>query len=127
MINNISSTVLFVKDLSQSMAFYENTLGLEHTVTDDVSAAYRLGDHDFVLLQEAAAADMISQPALAQAGGQRVLLCVKVEDVDATYQALKDRGVAFIKPPKDQDWGRRTTYFADPEGNLWELWHPLDG
>jgi uncharacterized glyoxalase superfamily protein PhnB len=34
---------------------------------------------------------------------------------------MKDRGVAFTKPPVDQEWGYRTVYFADPEGNIWEF------
>jgi uncharacterized glyoxalase superfamily protein PhnB len=49
------------------------------------------------------------------------MLCADVADVDAVYQTLTAKGVAFIKPPIDQDWGWRTAYFADPEGNIWEL------
>jgi len=56
-----------------------------------------------------------------------VLLCAGVDDVDAEYAALTAKGLKFIKPPVDQPWGRRTAYFADPEGNLWELFHMLDG
>ena len=127
MFNKLTATVLFVKDLATCMAFYQDKLGLKSTFTDDVSAAYKMSDHDFVLLQESAAVEMISKEAVSfeNGSGYRVLLCVEVENVDATYEAFKAKGIQFIKAPKSQDWGRRTAYFADPEGNLWELWHPL--
>jgi len=48
-------------------------------------------------------------------------LCADVDSVDTTYQALKAKGVQFIHVPKDQPWGIRATYLADPEGNLWEI------
>jgi uncharacterized glyoxalase superfamily protein PhnB len=78
---------------------------------------------DFLLLEFAAAAEMVGEAALGQhqGAGHEVLLCVDVEDVDAVYKTLMDKGVAFLKPPKDQPWGIRSAYFADPEGHLWEL------
>ncbi len=125
MFGKISATVLIVHDLDRCRAFYQDMLGLKAVFTDDNSAAYRMGDQDFLLLKEAAAAEMVGDEALGKGASHRVLLCVGVEDVDADYKALTAKGLAFIKPPKSQDWGRRTAYFADPEGNLWELWHLL--
>jgi len=127
-VGKLTATVLFVHDLDQCKRFYEDMLGLENPYADDNSAAYRIEDHDFVLLKVPAAVRMITAAAVApeSAAGHRTLLCLGVENVDATYQALAAKGLAFLKPPQDQAWGRRTAYFADPEGNLWELWHPLD-
>ena len=41
------------------------------------------------------------------------------------YQQLKARGVEFLRPPADQPWGLRTSYFADPDGNFWEINSPV--
>lgn len=127
MLRKIDATVIFVQDLGKCLPFYRDTLGFPVTFTDDVSVAFKLQDHDFVLLKFAAAEEMISEEAIAfhKAGGQRVLLCAGVEDVHITYNELRAKGVTFIKPPVDQAWGRCTAYFADPEGNLWEIWHSL--
>lgn len=127
MLRRIDAVVLFVQDLDTCMRFYRDALGVPITFNDDVSFAFRFEDQDFVLLTVAAAADMISPEAvsLGQSAAHRVLLCVGVENVDVVYEALTARGVSFIKPPVDQAWGRRTAYFADPEGHLWELWHSL--
>src|ERR1700690_2364191 len=127
MIRKIDAAVLFVQDRAKCMMFYRDTLGLQVTFSDSNSVAFRLEDQDFVLLDISAAAQMISEEALSlhKEAGHRVLLCAGVEDVDAVYKALTAKGVAFIKPPISQPWGRRTAYFADPEGNLWEIWHSL--
>jgi lactoylglutathione lyase len=127
MIRKIDATVLFVQDLDTCAQFYRDTLGLQVTMTDADSVAFKLEGQDFLLLKIPAAVEMITEAAVLphRAAGHRMLLCVGVEDVDVTHKALTERGVAFIKPPVDQAWGRRTTYFADPEGNLWELWQHL--
>lgn len=124
MIRKIDGVVLFVQDLNACMVFYRDVLGLPITFNDEVSFAFRLEEQDFVLLERTAAVPMIGEKALAfhNQTSHRVLLCVGVEDVNSTYQALTAKGLTFIQSPVDQAWGRRTAYFADPEGNLWELW-----
>src|SRR5690349_11028312 len=124
MLPNINAVVLIVGDLDKSVAFYRDAVGLDVTFSDDVSYAFRLGQQDFVLLTISAAAEMVGEGAVGKATG-RVLLCAGVENVDNVFTTLTARGVAFLKEPKDQVWGRRTAYFADPDGNLWELYHHL--
>lgn len=128
MIRNISAAVIFVEDLDTCMKFYRDVLGFQTTFNDDVSYAFQVGGHDFVVLKVSAAVAMVGEAVLAldQAAGHRVLLCAGVDDVDATYEALTAKGLTFIKAPDSKPWGRRTAYFADPEGNLWELWHSLE-
>ncbi len=127
MLGKLTATVLIVEDLKKCRAFYQDMLGLKSQFDDDVSSAYQIEGHDFVLLETAAAVEMMGEGAVSpeKANGHRTLLCIGVEDVDVTYNTLTAKGVAFIKPPKSQHWGRRTAYFADPEGNLWELWHTI--
>lgn len=125
MIRSIGAIVLFVEDLDNCIRFYRDTLGFEVTFNDDVSYGMKLGDQDFIVLQSGAAAEMVGEEAVGRATG-RVLFCTPVEDVDAEYEALKAKGVNVLTPPKDRAWGRRTAYFADPEGNLWELYKELE-
>lgn len=127
MIPRINATVIFVQDLERCVTFYRDRLGFAVTFNDDVSFGFKLGDQDFLLLELAAAAEMVGDAALEPRGqgGARVLLCAGVPDVDAAYQTLTAQGLTFIQPPDDKAWGRRTAYFADPEGNLWELYHEL--
>jgi catechol 2,3-dioxygenase-like lactoylglutathione lyase family enzyme len=123
MFHRIDATVLFVRDLARCMAFYRDTLGLQVQESDPDSVAFQMENVYFLLLKVSAAAHMISEEALELKieGGPRGLLAAGVEDVDAAYEALKAKGVTFLRPPTNQPWGLRTAYFADPEGHLWEI------
>ncbi|OOG89827.1 Lactoylglutathione lyase [Bacillus mycoides] len=47
------------------------------------------------------------------------------EQVDATVEEVRKIGGKILREPSDAFWGGRTSYFADPENNLWEIaWNP---
>lgn len=123
MFHRVMATGLFVRDLARCTAFYRDTLGLEVQESTPDTVSFQMENVYFFLLEVSAAAHMISEETLELKieGGPRVLLAAGVEDVDAAYEALKAKGVAFLRPPTNQPWGLRTAYFADPEGNLWEI------
>jgi lactoylglutathione lyase len=123
MFHKIIATVLFVRDLARCMTFYRDTLGLEVQESDPDSVSFKMENVYFLLLEVSAAAHLISEEGLELKieGGPRGLLAAGVEDVDAAYEALKAKGVTFLRPPTNQPWGLRTAHFADPEGNLWEI------
>jgi lactoylglutathione lyase len=128
--HKIMATELIVKDLAKCMAFYRDTLGLqiEESESTPDSISFHMENMHFFLLEASSAAHMISEetlePKIGDASG--VLLAAGVEDVDAAYEALKAKGVTFLRPPTNQPWGLRTAYFADPEGNFWEINSPLN-
>ena len=128
MIRDIVATVLFVRDLDRCVAFYRDTLGLEVNNSDAHSAGFQMKGIYFILLNTSAAASLIGSDEheleIKIEGGPRGLLAAEVEDVDAAYEKLSARGVAFLRPPTDQSWGLRTAHFADPEGNIWEINQP---
>lgn len=125
MVRNIIASVLFVRDLSRCLTFYRDTLGLEIQNSDAHSAAFKMENIYFLLLDPSAAASLIDSEEgelkIQVEGGPRGLLAAEVEDVDAIYEKLLAKGVTFKRPPTDQPWGKRTAHFADPEGNLWEI------
>jgi lactoylglutathione lyase len=129
MFHNIMAIELIVRDLARCTAFYRDTLGLEVRESESTSdsVSFQMGNVYFFLLEAAGAAQMVSEGSLELKieGGPRVLMAAGVADVDAAYETLKTRGVTFLKPPTDQPWGLRTAYFADPEGNLWEINQPI--
>ncbi len=50
------------------------------------------------------------------------IIVLRVEDVDLTYDLLKQRGVEFSTSPQDRlQWGCRTAHFSDPAGTIFEL------
>jgi lactoylglutathione lyase len=129
MFRHISAAVLFVQDFEKSLMFYRDTLGLPIAVLESKFAAFQMDNQDFAINHITEAAKMVNLPLEAfeaQSGkADRVMLCADVENVDAEYERLKAKGVEFTKAPVDQPWGIRAAYFRDPEGNIWEIKHPL--
>jgi catechol 2,3-dioxygenase-like lactoylglutathione lyase family enzyme len=44
------------------------------------------------------------------------------EDVDRTYSEIVSKGATPIKEPEMMPWGRKTAFFADPDGNIHEIY-----
>lgn len=42
-------------------------------------------------------------------------------EVDEIIRDLKDKGVKIVKEPQKVFWGGYSSYFADPDGYLWEV------
>lgn len=128
MIHKIEAVVLFVQDLAGSTAFYRDTFKLQYRGSDADSSNFLLQEGLYlILLSPSGAADLLNTEAdeLKITGAARGLLAAAVADVDAAYEELKAKGVAFVRPPTDQRWGLRTAHFVDPEGNLWEINSPV--
>lgn len=51
--------------------------------------------------------------------------CDTIEEVDDTFEMLMGKGVKGIQPPKNMPWNQRTALFADPEGNIHEIFCEL--
>ncbi len=130
MFRKLMAVELIVQDLATCTAFYRDTLGLQVRESESTSnsVSFQMDNVYFFLLEAEGAAQMVSSQPLNLSLGEspRVLLAAGVEDVDIAYQTLIAKGVRFLRPPTDQPWGLRTAYFADPEGNLWEINHSIE-
>ncbi len=54
----------------------------------------------------------------------RVMLNLAAVDIIALADALRARGVVFVREPSPQAWGGWIATFADPDGNLVQLLQP---
>ncbi len=48
-------------------------------------------------------------------------LCLRVADVNAEYERLRDDGVTVVSAPHSDDFGVVWVYLRDPDGNVVEL------
>lgn len=121
-LNALEVVTLFVEDLPAARGFYESVFGQPLVFEDPVSAAYRFDNLVINLLQTTEAGEVVEpRPVASAAAGARMLLTIKVSDVDAICRALAEHGVALLNGPMDRPWGRRTAAFADPSGHVWEI------
>jgi len=116
---------LLVQDIERTTSFYRETFGLSPRV---------LVEREYVEFDTAPATlaafrvDLMARVLRERAAepGGRVVVVIKVEDVDATHAELRARGVGFVTEPHDQDaWGLRVCHLRDPDGHIVELYHPL--
>jgi lactoylglutathione lyase len=112
--------VLIVKDIDRSRDFYGNLMGLAFAHDEN---SFQLGPDALLLIDHATADDLLSPPDVDHdaARGARSVLVAPVDDVDATYEELRSKGVEFLRPPEDRSWGMRSAHFKDPDGNVWEI------
>ncbi len=121
-LNEIEVITLYVEDLPATRAFYQDVFGLDVIYEDDVSAVVKLQNLMVNLLRATEAPDLVAPAEVAGPGrGSRLLLTIKVADVDGVCAELAEHGIALLNGPMDRPWGRRTAAFADPAGNIWEV------
>ncbi len=58
----------------------------------------------------------------SESPGLQLAFPVSPAEVDECYKVLLAKGVPILDPPADQPRGHRTVYFADPEGNILEVY-----
>jgi len=112
MIKTVWCVTLKVSDLKKAVAFYGETLGLDKKYEYSSYAGFECGGVEIGL-----------SPGRKESKPQEDAPSVEfvVEDVDATYEMLKGKGVSFVKEPHDEPWGGRQASFLDPDGNVLEI------
>lgn len=118
----IAAITLFVEDLESAKAFYQEVFGLPIDFEDEHSAVFRFGATLVNLLSATEAPGLIAPaPVAAPDTGVRFQFTLAVDDVDATAEELRRRGVELLNGPLDRPWGIRTASFRDPGGHIWEI------
>jgi uncharacterized glyoxalase superfamily protein PhnB len=119
---SVETITLFVDDILDARAFYQRVFDAAVIFEDAVSYVMRFEGLMINLLQASEAPELVKPESVAkEKSGSRILLTVRVKDVDAVCTLLRSRGVTLLNGPVDRPWGRRTAAFADPSGHVWEV------
>lgn len=120
-IRAIDYTVILVRDMTAMRRFYEDIM--QFVVTRELSAnwiEYQLGPNTFVLSQPGRTAH--DTPLPRNTAALQLAFRVSAAEVDACAAALARHNIAIMSPPTDHDFGHRTLFFRDPDGNLLEIY-----
>jgi uncharacterized protein len=118
-------TVLTIgaRDLPSLRDFYVR-LGWQLVVDLDDFAAFQTQGAVFTLYAlDNLVADTNAGTAVTD-GFNGVTPAVNVDEraqVDEAFESAKQAGATVVKEPVDMEWGGRSGYFTDPEGNYWEV------
>jgi catechol 2,3-dioxygenase-like lactoylglutathione lyase family enzyme len=119
-LDTIEVVTLFADDIEATKAFYRKVFAVETLFEDVAGAVLKFSGAVINLLAVSEAPELVT-PAPVGTAGARMLLTIRVDDVDATCAELAALGVSLLNGPIDRPWGRRTAAFADPSGHVWEV------
>lgn len=123
---SIAHIALVVRDYDEAIDFYVNTL--DFVLLEDiwqpeqdkrwVLVAPNLDDVTSILLARASTPHQ--EEFIGNQSGGRVFLFLRADDFWRDYERFRQRGVEFVRDPKEADYGT-VAVFKDLYGNLWDL------
>jgi lactoylglutathione lyase len=122
MIKDVPLVGIFVNDQEAALDFYTNKLGLEK-VQDE---PYGESGARWITVSPSGSRIMISlekaerdyEKALVGRSEGRPVLVLSTDDLHATYERLRERGVRFLEEPVRYPWGGIGARFLDQDGSL---------
>jgi len=128
-IKKINHVAIVVRNIEESLKFWESAMGLElHHVEDVPSQASKvafipIGDSEIELVQPTTE-DSGMAAYLEKRGEGMHHLCVEVDDIEAKMQELKDAGVRLINDAPQVLPGRKMAFIhpKSASGVLVELY-----
>ncbi len=116
MITQLGNVTVVVKDLSRSLKFYRDRLGLRLAFYDK--------KHHWVCFDAGRTALSLTVPWSKKSKklvGVRTGVSFYVDDVAKTYKELRKNDVKFTLRPRKEPWGGILANFEDPDGNKFFL------
>ena len=124
----IAHIALVVRDYDEAIQFYTEKLDFQLLEDTTLSPDKRWvlvappGAKECCLLLAKAANEQQAASIGNQTGG-RVFLFLFTDDFWRDYNKMLERGVHFVRPPKQEAYGL-VAVFEDLYGNLWDLLQP---
>jgi len=119
------SPMLTVKDVAESIKFYEKAYGFKAAMTmpDDsgkiVYASINYKDKPLFMLAPEGAWESTALAPVTNNAEPPVSLFVYCDDVDALYKQAKAGNAKSITEPEDMFWGDRISKCKDIDGHNW--------
>ena len=118
-LHSLDYVILLCEDIPAMKDFYHGVLGL------DIERDWE----DWIELHAGAVLLTLRRrgrpyDGLSLRGAASVQLAFRVEpgEVDEWHARLLQKQVEILEPPRDQEYGHRTLFFKDPEGNILEIY-----
>ncbi len=123
---SIVHVALVVNDYDEAIEFYTQTLNfelIEDTYQPEQDKRWVVvsppGSSGVSLLL-AKASKPEQESFVGNQSGGRVFLFLNTDDFWRDFEAMKSKGVEFVREPKQQEYGM-VAVFKDLYGNLWDL------
>ena len=127
----IGLVTVLTDDIQSMKGFYGDVLGFD--VVEDLGNYVEFGNEvvRFAVCTREVMHEGTAHPSYRERrAGQAFELAFPLgspEEVDKVFDEIVSKGATAVKGPEMMPWGRRTAFFADPEGNIHELYSPKPG
>jgi catechol 2,3-dioxygenase-like lactoylglutathione lyase family enzyme len=129
MIQTLGYVTLVVRDYDEAIRFFTQTLGFE-SVEDSPSKDRQGREKRWVLIRPpgsrgttillAQASTPEEETRIGNQTGGRVAFFLHTDDFWRDYRAMSEKGVKFVREPKEQEYGT-VAVFEDLYRNKWDL------
>jgi catechol 2,3-dioxygenase-like lactoylglutathione lyase family enzyme len=128
MIQSLAHIALVVRDYDEAIAWFTGKLGFS-LVADEhqpeqgkrwVLVAPPGAGEGTTTLVLARASSPGQEAFIGNQAGGRVFLFLATDDFDRDYEAMRSKGIRFVREPKAAPYGT-VAVFEDLYGNLWDL------
>jgi len=125
----LNIVTLGVKNLQKSKEFYKNALGWDPAKGSDENIVFF---HQGGIVLSLYPIEKLAEDAAVPAerkGFSGITLAINQNSkqaVEETFKQAVENGAKPLIEPRDTFWGGYDAYFADPDGNPWEIaWAPF--
>jgi catechol 2,3-dioxygenase-like lactoylglutathione lyase family enzyme len=119
-VQQLTYVIILCEDLARMKAFYRDLFAFPVDSESETGLALRAGSVLLALRKRTRGYD--GSGLRTELPGVQIAFLVSPAEVDQCYEQLVAKGVEILEPPTDQPRGHRTVYFADPEGNMLEVY-----
>jgi uncharacterized glyoxalase superfamily protein PhnB len=116
-----SAVSLNVPDAERSAAFLETHFGFQRAMEAEGFVSLTREDAGFNLIFLNVGLPTFQPATHAGAAGPGLLIVFVVDDIDAEWTRLQDRGLTFPTPIETEPWGERFFQVLDPNGIIIQL------
>ena len=119
-VQQLNYAIVLCDDLETMKAFYRDLFAFPVASETETGLTFRAGGVLLSLRKRTRYYD--GSGVRAELPGVQLAFLVSPDEVDLCYNQLVAKGGKILEPPTDQPRGHRTVYFADPEGNMLEVY-----
>lgn len=120
-------TILYVNDVSQSLAFYEKAFGFERQMLHEAGDYGELNTGSTVLSFSSLElmTSLGKSPGIANIHSPVFELAFETDDVEAALARAVEAGATVVQEARQEPWGQTTSYVSDCNGYLVEICSPV--
>lgn len=119
-VRQLNYVIVLCEDLVRMKAFYRDLFHFPVNSESETGLTFCAGGILLSLRQRTRAYD--GTGVRSELPGLQLAFLVEPEDVELCYEKLMEKGIKILESVTDQPRGHRTVYFADPEGNMLEVY-----